>query len=185
MSRIGGTPINIPEAVTVTITGGEVTIKGPQGELQHSLPTVIQAHQTGSQLLVSRRKDDKKSKALHGLSRSLLANMVIGVNQGYSKTLELVGTGYRASQQQDDLSLNLGFSHPVEIRQPPNIKFKLEGNNKIIISGIDKQQVGQIAAEIRSFSKPEPYKGKGIRYQDEVVRRKPGKAAKVGAAGES
>ncbi len=184
MSRIGLIPISIPEEVTIKLDGSKIIVKGPKGELAHSIPRVLKVTQEKDQLFVKPKNKDKKASALHGLTRSLLFNMVQGVTKGHQKKLELVGTGYRVAKEADKLVLSLGFSHPVEVPFKEGIEFTLEGNNKITISGYDKQLVGQIAAEIRSLKKPEPYKGKGIRYSDEQVRRKPGKAAKVGAAGE-
>lgn len=183
MSRIGKTPINIPDSVSVTIKKKTVVVKGDKGELVRDIPAQISVAVKNNQLTVTRKKDDKLTRSLHGLTRSLIANMVIGVETGYSKKLELVGTGYRVAREGNKLVLKLGFSHPVEVNESKGITFDIEGNTKITVSGIDKQRVGQTAAEIRAISKPEPYKGKGIRYQDEIVRRKPGKAAKVGAAG--
>jgi large subunit ribosomal protein L6 len=179
MSKIGRAPITIPEQVTVTVSGDKVTVKGAQGELSHSLPRGIKANLQDNTLTLTRSSDAKPQRALHGLTRALLANMVQGVNSGFGKTLELVGTGYRAKLQGDQLVLSLGFSHDVEYQPPQGVTLKVEGTNLIHISGVDKQLVGQVAAEIRAFKKPEPYKGKGIRYQGEVVRRKAGKAAKT------
>jgi len=184
MSRIGNTPIIIPEEVTVTINGNLITIKGPKGELTHTSPSVIKIAESEKQLTFTPQKNDRPSKALHGLTRSLVFNMIQGVTKGFQKQLELVGTGYRVAKTGSKLTLNLGLSHPVEVDTPEGLSLEVEGNNKIIVSGIDKQKVGQLAAEIRNRRPPEVYKGKGIRYQDEVVHRKPGKAAKVGAAGE-
>lgn len=184
MSRIGKTPIDVPESVSIKIDNSTVAVKGDKGELSFKTTPNVKVIQKDGQLIVSRHKDDKQSRALHGLTRALIFNMVTGVQEGYSKKLELVGTGYRVAKEGNKLVLSLGFSHPVEVVESEGVKLEIEGNNKITVSGIDKQQVGQVAAEIRSISKPEPYKGKGIRYQDEVVRRKAGKAAKVGAAGE-
>ena len=184
MSRIGSQPITIPEDVSVAFSGKTVVVvKGPKGEVSQPIPSKISVKLEGQELKVTRQNDSRQARSLHGLTRSLLANMVIGVKEGYQKRLELVGTGYRVAKQGDQLSLTLGFSHPVEVKPKAGVKLEVESNNKIIISGLDKQLVGQTAAEIRALKKPEPYKGKGIRYQGEVVRRKPGKAAKVGAAG--
>lgn len=183
MSKIGNTPIDITQDTSITVDGSVVHIKGPKGEISHTVPTHISVNQDKDKLIITKTSDTRETRALHGLTRSLLANMVQGVNQGYQKRLELVGTGYRVTKQGDKLVLTLGFSHPVEINTPKDISLEVEGNNKITVSGINKQQVGQIAAEIRALKKPEPYKGKGIRYEGEHVRRKPGKAAKVGAAG--
>ena len=179
MSRIGKLPVSVPAGVEVSINGSEVTVKGPKGELTqtfHSELTIEQA-EDGS-IVVSRPDDERKSRSMHGLTRTLIHNMVIGVSEGYSKTLELVGVGYRAAVKGDHLEMNLGFSHPVIIKTPEGIKFECPDQSKIVVSGIDKQQVGQVAADIRKWRKPEPYKGKGIRYEGEHVRRKEGKTAK-------
>ena len=179
MSRIGKLPVSVPAGVEVTINGTEVTVKGAKGELTqtfHSELTIEKA-EDGS-IVVSRPNDERESRAMHGLTRTLIHNMIIGVSEGYSKTLELVGVGYRAAVKGNTLELNLGFSHPVIIEKPEGITFECPDQAKIVVSGIDKQQVGQIAADIRKWRKPEPYKGKGIRYQGEYVRRKEGKTAK-------
>lgn len=182
MSKIGRLPITIPAAVTLTVSGHVVNVKGPKGELSYTLQPKIKVEVTGDQLVVTRGSEDKPVRALHGLTRALLANMVTGVTDGFSKTLELVGTGYRARLSGSKLVLSLGFSHEVEFEAPVGITIKVEGTNLITISGFDRQLVGEVAAKIRSFRKPEPYKGKGIRYQNEVVRRKAGKAAKGATA---
>jgi len=181
VSRIGRKPIPIPEGVEVKIEGNRVTVKGPKGELSRTFhPDMIISVQDG-QIVVSRPSDDRRHRALHGLTRSLLANMVTGVTQGYRKQLELVGVGYRAEMRGENLVLHVGFSHPVEIKPPPGITFSVEGRYKIInVDGIDKELVGEWAARIRRVRKPEPYKGKGIRYVGERVRRKAGKAGKIG-----
>lgn len=184
MSRIGNQPIIIPDQVTVKIDGQKLTVKGPKGQLQDEFDPKITIQKKDNQLIFKRADDLKTTKSLHGLTRSLVENMIEGVTQGFEKKLELHGTGYRVKKQGQDLSMTLGFSHPVEVKAPEGIEFKVEGRDKIAIKGIDKQLVGQTAAQIRSLKPPEPYKGKGIRYQDERVRRKPGKAAKVGAAAE-
>lgn len=179
MSRIGKLPVSVPAGVEVSINGSEVTVKGPKGELTqtfHSELTIEKA-EDGS-IVVTRPDDERKSRSMHGLTRTLIHNMVIGVSEGYSKTLELVGVGYRAAVKGNKLELNLGFSHPVIIETPEGIKFECPDQSKIVVSGIDKQQVGQVAADIRKWRKPEPYKGKGIRYEGEHVRRKEGKTAK-------
>ena len=179
MSRIGKLPVSVPAGVEVSINGSEVTVKGPKGELTqtfHSELTIEKA-EDGS-IVVSRPDDERKSRSMHGLTRTLIHNMIIGVSEGYSKTLELVGVGYRAAVKGDHLEMNLGFSHPVIIKTPEGIKFECPDQSKIVVSGIDKQQVGQVAADIRKWRKPEPYKGKGIRYEGEHVRRKEGKTAK-------
>jgi len=178
MSRIGRTPITIPKEVTVTLNDKQIIIKGPKGELTHQLPDLIQIDIKDNILTVKRSDDTKMARSLHGLTRALIANMVTGVTQGYTKVLELVGTGYRVTKQANKLIISVGYSHPVEYQAPQGIQLDVEGNNIIKVSGIDKQLVGQIAAEIRAIRKPEPYKGKGIRYQGEHIRRKAGKAAK-------
>ena len=179
MSRIGRLPIPVPSGVDVDITDRLVTVKGPKGTLSHTLadPIVIQKADDGS-LLVSRPDDEKRSKERHGLSRTLVANMVTGVTDGFSKTLEIVGTGYRVQARGSDLEFALGFSHPVNIPAPEGITFEVQAPTRFVVRGIDKQQVGEVAANIRKLRKPEPYKGKGVRYQGEVVRRKVGKAGK-------
>ncbi len=178
MSRIGRMPIAIPAGVTVTIAeNNKVTVKGPKGELERVLPAEMEISQEGAEILVKRPNDLKKMKSLHGLTRTLINNMVIGVTNGYTKTLEVNGVGYRAAKQGKKLVLNLGYSHPVEMEDPEGLSTTVEGD-KIIVSGIDKEKVGQYAAEIRSTRAPEPYKGKGIKYDYEVIRRKVGKTGK-------
>jgi large subunit ribosomal protein L6 len=181
MSKIGRAPITIPAGVSLILEGSRVTVKGPKGELSHNLPRAIKAVFEDQILTLSRASDSKTHRALHGLSRALVANMVEGVEQGYTKTLELVGTGYRAKVSGRKLILSLGFSHDIDFQAPEGITLNLEGTNLIHVEGHDKQLVGQTAANIRAFKKPEPYKGKGIRYQAEIVRRKAGKAAKAAA----
>lgn len=176
------TPITLPESTTATISGHIVTVKGPKGELKYTLHPLIKVRQEDNQLVVERQAESKFSRALHGLHRSLLSNAITGVTEGFQKRLELVGTGYRVAKAGDNLSLQLGFSHPIEVKPRLGITFITEGQNKIVVQGADKQLVGQAAADIRALRKPEPYKGKGIRYEGEVVRRKAGKAAKVGTA---
>ena len=179
MSRIGNAPITLPSGVDVAINGNALTVKGPKGELNMDLPAGISARQEGEELVVERPNDDQESKALHGLARSLVNNMVTGVNEGFRKDLEIIGVGYRcAAKGANALELQLGFSHPVNYQAPDGIVFEVPDQQKISISGIDKQVVGQVAAEIRAFRKPEPYKGKGIRYAGEHVIRKAGKQAK-------
>ena len=179
MSRIGRMPIAIPDGVTVTIAeNNQVTVKGPKGTLERVLPAEMDIKQEGSEIIVTRPNDLKKMKSLHGLTRSLLNNMVIGVTDGYEKKLEVNGVGYRAAKQGKKLVLNLGYSHPVEMEDPEGIETVLDGQNIIIVKGIDKEKVGQFAAEIRDKRRPEPYKGKGIKYADEVIRRKVGKTGK-------
>jgi large subunit ribosomal protein L6 len=179
MSRIGRSPIAVPSGVTVTLSGETVQVKGPQGTLERTLPTGISIAQEGDTLVLTRPDDERHHRALHGLSRSLVANMVTGVTEGYSKELEIVGVGYRATAKGPSaLELALGFSHPVPVDAPAGITFEVPIPTRIIVKGIDKEQVGQVAANIRKLRKPEPYKGKGVRYAGERVVRKAGKAAK-------
>ena len=179
MSRIGRMPIPVPSGVDVSIDGSEVTVKGPKGTLTHTIaaPITIGRDDDG-RLVVSRPDDERESRALHGLSRTLVANMVQGVTEGYTKTLEIVGTGYRVQAKGRDLEFSLGFSHPVLVTAPDGVDFAVETPTRFSVSGIDKQKVGQIAANIRRLRKPDPYKGKGVRYQGEYIRRKAGKAGK-------
>ena len=178
MSRIGRMPIAIPDGVTVTIAeNNQVTVKGPKGTLERVLPAEMDIKQEGSEIIVTRPNDLKKMKSLHGLTRTLIHNMVVGVTAGYEKTLEVNGVGYRASKSGNKLTLNLGYPHPVEMSDPEGLEAVVDGN-KIIVKGIDKEKVGQYAAEIRDKRRPEPYKGKGIKYADEVIRRKVGKTGK-------
>lgn len=174
-------PITIPQGVTLTLNGQVVNVKGSKGELSYTVPRQITLSLADQVLTCSRSSEDKPVRALHGLSRALIANMIKGVSEGFTKTLELVGTGYRARLSGNKLILSLGFSHEVEYEPPQGITLKVEGTGIITITGFDKQLVGEVAAKIRSYRQPEPYKGKGIRYQGEVVRRKAGKAAKAGA----
>ncbi|MBP3459883.1 MAG: 50S ribosomal protein L6 [Lachnospiraceae bacterium] len=179
MSRIGRMPIAIPAGVTVEIAeNNKVTVKGPKGTLERVLPSEMEIKKEGEQVVVTRPNDLKKMKSLHGLTRTLIHNMVVGVTEGYEKKLEVNGVGYRASKQGKTLTLNLGYSHPVEMTDPEGIETVLDGQNIIIVKGIDKEKVGQVAAEIRDKRRPEPYKGKGIKYADEVIRRKVGKTGK-------
>jgi large subunit ribosomal protein L6 len=179
MSRIGRMPIAIPAGVTVDIAeNNKVTVKGSKGTLERVLPAEMQIKVEGTEIVVTRPNDLKKMKSLHGLTRTLISNMVVGVTDGYSKTLEINGVGYRAAKAGKDLTLTLGYSHPVIMTDPEGIESVLEGQNKIIVKGIDKEKVGQYAAEIRAKRAPEPYKGKGIKYSDEVIRRKVGKTGK-------
>lgn len=179
MSRIGRLPVAIPNGVTVTVSPlNVVNVKGPKGELTQNMSTKMIIAIEDNTLVVSRPSDVKEHRALHGLTRSLINNMIIGVTEGYQKTLELVGVGYRAQLKGNKITLSLGYSHPVEIDAVAGIQFVLPDANKIIVKGIDKQLVGAVAADIRTWRKPEPYKGKGIRYSDEVVRRKEGKTGK-------
>ncbi len=179
MSRIGRMPIAIPEGVTVTIAeNNKVTVKGPKGTLERELPAEMDIKEEDGHIIVTRPNDLKKMKSLHGLTRTLINNMVVGVTKGYEKVLEVNGVGYRAQKQGSKLILSLGYSHPVEMTDPEGIESVLEGQNKITVKGIDKEKVGQYAAEIRDKRRPEPYKGKGIKYADEVIRRKVGKTGK-------
>lgn len=179
MSRIGIKPVNIPANVEVKIDNHNyAVVKGPKGQIEQQLPKVLTIEVEGSVINVSRPNDDKENRSLHGLTRTLINNMVVGVTDGFAKTLEIVGVGYRAQKQGNKLVLNLGFSHPVEMEDPNGIETAVEGTNKIIVKGIDKQQVGNYAAVIRDWRRPEPYKGKGIKYSNEVVRRKAGKTGK-------
>ena len=175
MSRIGKKAVAIPSGVTVTLDGQTVTVKGPKGELSWTVAEEIEVKQDGEELTLSMRQDTTRAHAMWGLSRTLVANMVQGVTQGYERTLELVGVGYRAAMKGTQLSMQLGFSHDVEIKPPEGVAFAVPKQTEIRISGIDKQVVGEIAAQIRRIRPPEPYKGKGVRYQGEVVRRKEGK----------
>ena len=178
MSRIGKVPVPVPAGVDVTIDGAAVTVKGPKGTLSHTIaePIIVEKGEDGLQ--VKRPNDERISKSLHGLTRTLIANMVVGVTDGYEKKLEIVGTGYRVVQKGSDLEFALGFSHPVFVAAPNGITFAVESPTKFSVAGIDKQQVGEVAANIRKIRKPEPYKGKGVRYAGEQVRRKAGKAGK-------
>lgn len=178
MSRIGLRPTAIPDGVTVTIDGQTVTVKGPKGELSRKFHPDMIIKQENNEVKVERPDDSNQHKALHGTTSSLISNMVEGVTKGFVKNLELVGVGYRANKQGNNLVLNVGYSHPVEIVPEEGIELAVEGNNKVSVSGIDKQRVGEVAANIRSVRSPEPYKGKGIRYEGEKVRRKEGKTGK-------
>lgn len=178
MSRIGKMPITVPAGVDVKIDGTTVTVKGPKGELTRSFPETMMIEQEGDQITVKRPNDERENRSFHGLTRTLIANMIEGVTNGYSKKLVLVGVGYRAALKGKDLELSLGYSHPVIVEAPEGITFECPSQTEIIVSGISKEQVGQMAANVRAWRKPEPYKGKGIRYDNEVVRRKLGKAGK-------
>jgi len=179
MSRVGRAPIPVPSGVTVALEDGSVTVTGPQGSLARRLPTGIDVAQEGDALVVTRPDDERRHRALHGLTRSLVANMVTGVTQGYTKELEIVGVGYRANAHGPaEIELALGFSHPVHVRAPEGITFEVPTPTRVVVRGIDKEKVGQTAADIRKIRKPEPYKGKGVRYAGERVLRKAGKAAK-------
>jgi len=179
MSRVGKMPIAVPQGVEVRIDGTRVTVKGPKGELSRDLNPEMRIEQKDGQVIVSRPTDQPRHRAMHGLTRSLVANMVAGVTEGFSKTLELQGVGYRAQMQGRDLVLAIGYSHPVNVPPPPGIEFEVDGTSRIIVRGINREHVGQAAADVRKIRPPEPYKGKGIRYQGEYVRRKAGKAGKA------
>jgi large subunit ribosomal protein L6 len=178
MSRIGRLPIEIPSGVDITIDGQHVAVKGPKGELALTVKEPIEASKVENQVIVTRPDDERSSRSLHGLSRTLINNLIIGVTEGYKKELEIVGTGYRIASQGQGVEFQLGYSHPITVQPPEGITFTVEGNTKLVVSGIDKQAVGEVAANIRKLRKPEPYKGKGVRYAGENVRRKAGKAGK-------
>jgi large subunit ribosomal protein L6 len=178
MSRIGKAPIEVPSKVDITIEGNTVTVKGPLGQLTRTFRPEVEIVRDGNVIHVNRRNEDRQSRSLHGLSRTLLNNMVVGVNEGFKKNLEMVGVGYRAQVQGKKLVMQLGFSHPIEVDPPDGIEIVVEANTKITVKGYNKQDVGDIAAKIRSFRPPEPYKGKGVRYAGEKVRRKAGKSGK-------
>jgi large subunit ribosomal protein L6 len=178
MSRIGRMPVVVPSGVDVTISGQEVTVRGPKGVLSVQVAQPIAVSQADGTITVTRPNDEGEIRALHGLSRSLIANMVTGVTEGYRKTLEIVGVGYRVQARGQGLEFSLGFSHPVPVSAPEGISFRVESPTRFVVEGIDKQQVGEVAANIRKLRKPDPYKGKGVRYQGEQVRRKAGKAGK-------
>jgi large subunit ribosomal protein L6 len=179
MSRIGKAPIPIPDGVDVRIDGRHVAVTGPRGELAHDLPATVTAELSDGTMTVRRADDERETRALHGLSRALLSNMVVGVSDGFAKELSIVGVGYRAiARGGETVELALGFSHPVVVDAPEGISFEVPSQDKIIVRGIDKQLVGQVAADIRALRKPEPYKGKGVRYTNEHVARKAGKASK-------
>ena len=178
MSRIGRMPVAVPGGVDVTISGREVVVQGPKGRLSLAVAEPIEVAQADGTITVTRPSDEGQIRALHGLSRSLIANMVTGVTEGYRKTLEIVGVGYRVQARGQDLEFALGFSHPVPVSAPAGITFKVETPTRFVVEGIDKQQVGEVAANIRKLRKPDPYKGKGVRYQGEQIRRKVGKAGK-------
>jgi large subunit ribosomal protein L6 len=180
MSRIGKEPIEIPDGVTVSIEDGRVTVEGPKGTLHQDVSPEMRVAIEDGEVRVERPSDDRDHRSLHGLTRSLIANMVEGVTKGFEKRLEIVGVGYRAALQGQTLEVQVGYSHPVHFETPEGIEFEVPAPNRIVIRGIDKQQVGQVAANIRKVRTPEPYKGKGIRYEGEYVRKKAGKAAKAG-----
>jgi large subunit ribosomal protein L6 len=181
MSRIGKVPISVPAGVKVDVAAGNVvTVTGPKGTLKRTFPERLTITQEDGSIAITRPDDSKESRSLHGLSRTLLSNMVVGVKEGFTKALELQGVGYRVAKVGENLVVQVGYSHPVQVNPPAGISFAVDGTTKLSVSGIDKQAVGQVAANIRSIRKPEPYKGKGIRYAGEVVRMKAGKAGKVG-----
>jgi large subunit ribosomal protein L6 len=178
MSRIGRLPITVPSGVTVTVDGQAVNVKGPKGELSLTVKAPIEVALEDGTLTVTRPDDERASRSLHGLTRTLISNQIIGVTEGYSKGLEIVGTGYRVQSKGNSLEFALGYSHSITFDPPAGISFEVEGNTKVTVRGIDKQAVGEVAANIRKLRKPEPYKGKGVRYAGEVVRRKAGKSGK-------
>lgn len=178
MSRIGKLPISIPSGVDVAVEGNNVKVKGPKGELELTVASPIEVKVEGGEVIVTRPNDERESRSLHGLTRTLVANNIIGVTEGYKKDLEILGTGYRVVAKGSDLEFSLGYSHTILIKAPAGISFVVEGPTKFSVVGIDKQKVGEMAAQIRKLRKPEPYKGKGIRYAGEQVRRKAGKAGK-------
>ena len=180
MSRIGKLPVSVPSGVDVTLADSTVTVKGPKGTLSQRILPVVEVNVDGSAVLVSRRNDEKSGRSAHGLTRTLVANMIEGVTKGFRKSLELQGVGYRVAKAGNGLNFSLGYSHPVTFEAPEGISFTVEGTNRVHVDGIDKQRVGQVAAEIRKLRPPEPYKGKGIRYDGEVIRKKLGKAGKAG-----
>nr|AKQ04921.1 50S ribosomal protein L6, large subunit ribosomal protein L6 [uncultured Chloroflexi bacterium Rifle_16ft_4_minimus_899]AKQ05064.1 50S ribosomal protein L6, large subunit ribosomal protein L6 [uncultured Chloroflexi bacterium Rifle_16ft_4_minimus_27880] len=180
MSRIGRRPIAIPAGVTIDLDGPRITVRGPKGELQRTLPAAIRVRVDDGHVVVERPSEAKPHRELHGLTRTLVANMVEGVTSGYRKTLEISGVGYRAQKIGEKLQLSLGYSHPVDVEAPDGITFELETPTRLAVVGIDKELVGQIAAEVRAKRKPEPYKGKGVRYLGEQIRRKAGKTGKIG-----
>lgn len=183
MSRVGSNPITIPNNVTINLDGLNILVHGPLGDLTVNTAPQVKVVVEGTQAKVERKKEDKISKSLHGLTRALIANAVTGVEKGWEKKLELVGVGFRSQTTGDKLTLSVGYSHPVEITAPNGVKFAVADNTKITVSGIDKELVGQVSAKVRAVRPPEPYQGKGIRYSGEYVRRKAGKAGKVGAGG--
>jgi len=180
MSRIGRMPVQVPPSVDVSIVGRDITVKGPKGSLHRLLHPDMHVFMEGSTVVVERPSEAKHHKQLHGLTRTLVANMVTGVTDGYTKSLEITGVGYRAAKIGDKLQLNLGYSHPIEMVPPDGITFDVENPTHVAVSGIDKELVGQVAAQVRASRKPEPYKGKGVHYLDEQIRRKAGKAGKIG-----
>lgn len=179
MSRVGNSPIDIPSGVEVKIEGSRVSVKGPKGSLERDLPDLVDVNREGDVILVTRPNDQPQYRAMHGLVRSLVNNMVVGVTDGFQKELDIIGVGYRAQMKGKDLEIQVGYSHPVVVDCPQGIEFEVPQPTRIVVRGTDKQQVGQVAADIRKIRKPEPYKGKGIRYVDEHVRRKAGKTGAV------
>ena len=178
MSRIGKMPIPVPAGVEVKINGNDVSVKGPKGQLELTVKSPITVALEDGNVVVTRPDDERVSRSLHGLTRTLISNQIIGVTEGYSKGLEIVGTGYRVTAKGSDIEFALGYSHPILVKAPAGITFTVDGNTKVTVSGIDKQAVGEVAANLRKLRKPEPYKGKGVRYAGEVVRRKAGKSGK-------
>ena len=178
MSRIGKMPIPVPAGVEVKIDGSNVAVKGPKGQLSLVVSSPIKVALEDNAVLVTRPDDERLSRSLHGLTRTLISNQIIGVTTGYTKSLDIVGTGYRVTAKGSDIEFALGYSHPILVKAPAGITFTVEGNNKVVVSGIDKQAVGEVAANLRKLRKPEPYKGKGVRYTGENVRRKAGKSGK-------
>ncbi|MGA3038903.1 MAG: 50S ribosomal protein L6 [Vulcanimicrobiaceae bacterium] len=178
MSRIGKLPLNVPEKVNVEVADSRVVVRGPKGELSQSVLGVVDVKLEGGQIIVTRKNDQRMARAAHGLTRTLISNMLDGVTKGFRKSLEILGVGYRVAKAGENLNFTLGYSHPITFKAPKGISFAVEGTTKVHVDGIDKQLVGQVAAEIRELRPPEPYKGKGIRYEGEVVRKKLGKAAK-------
>jgi large subunit ribosomal protein L6 len=178
MSRIGKMPIPVPAGVEVKIDGNDVSVKGPKGQLALTVADPITVALEDGKVIVTRPDDERISRSLHGLTRTLISNQIIGVTEGYTKGLEIVGTGYRVTAKGSDLEFALGYSHPILVKAPAGITFTIDGNTKVLVSGIDKQAVGEVAANLRKLRKPEPYKGKGVRYAGEVVRRKAGKSGK-------
>ncbi|MFJ6279797.1 LSU ribosomal protein L6P [Arthrobacter subterraneus] len=178
MSRIGRLPITVPAGVEVKVDGSLVSVKGSKGELSHTVASPIQVSLEENTVTVSRPNDERESRSLHGLTRTLISNMIVGVTEGYKKNLEIVGTGYRVQAKGSDLEFALGYSHPVAVKAPEGITLTVDSPTKVSVSGINKQQVGEVAANIRKLRRPDPYKGKGIRYAGEVIRRKVGKAGK-------
>ena len=178
MSRIGRLPITVPSGVEVKIDGQEVFVKGPKGELSHTVPSMLTVSQEENTVKVERPDDERETRGQHGLTRTLINNMIVGVTEGYSKKLEITGTGYRVMAKGQDLEFQLGFSHPIIVKAAEGVTYTVEGTNKVTVSGIDKQRVGEAAAKIHQLRKQDPYKGKGIKYEGEVIRRKVGKAGK-------